>query len=91
MSDIQEYRDYEIDNKPNEWGYYEGISLLDCDAYVLRDKTFEGLKTQIDETTVTAVEPPEPEIDDSLTECYECGRIIHMDANCDCVEWEATR
>jgi len=37
------------------------------------------------------IEAPELEIDDSLTECYECGRIIHMDANCDCVEWEATR
>ena len=37
------------------------------------------------------VEPPEPEIDDSLTECSECSRIMPMDANCDCVEWEATR
>lgn len=33
----------------NEWGYFEAYNLEDCDAYMLHDKTLEGLKTQIDE------------------------------------------
>ena len=43
------YQGYEITDTPNEWGYYEATSLMDCDAYMLFDKTIHGLKTQIDE------------------------------------------
>lgn len=45
----ENYKKYELDNIPNEWGYYEAISLVDCDAFVLHDETIQGLKTQIDE------------------------------------------
>lgn len=43
------YKGYEIREKPNEWGFYEATSINDCDAYMLFDKTLEGLKTIIDE------------------------------------------
>jgi len=40
---------YELTTTPNEWGYYEATNLIDCDAFMLHDKTLEGLKIQIDE------------------------------------------
>lgn len=46
---MKKHKNYELDEIPNEWGYYEAVSLIDCDAYILRDKTLEGLKIQIDE------------------------------------------
>ena len=46
---MKKYKNYKLTNKPNEWGYYEAISLIDCDAYILYDKTLRGLKLQIDE------------------------------------------
>lgn len=43
------YKNYNLTKNPNEWGYYEAYSLIDCDAVELFDKTLEGLKTQINE------------------------------------------
>ena len=41
------YKDYEITKV--DYGYFEAVSILDCDAYILYDKNLESLKTQIDE------------------------------------------
>jgi len=49
------YKDYEITKTPNEWGYYEASSLVDCDALMLNDKTLTGLKIQIDELNDTTI------------------------------------
>lgn len=46
---MEKYKNYELTKKPNEWGQFEATNLTDCDAYMLFDKTVEGLKTQIDE------------------------------------------
>ena len=43
------YKNYELTNSPNDQGYYEATSLIDCDAVMIFDKTLEGLKTEIDE------------------------------------------
>lgn len=45
---MSEYRNYTIDLKPNEWGYFEGISITDCDAYIIRSKSLQELKDDID-------------------------------------------
>lgn len=42
-----EYKGYKITK--NEFNYYEGVSIDDCDAPVLWAKTKEELKTEIDE------------------------------------------
>ncbi len=43
------YKEYEIDTQGNGYGYFEAISVQDCDAAVLVAKTIEELKTDIDE------------------------------------------
>lgn len=43
------YKNYEITDFPNEHGYYEATNLNDCDAYMIHDRTIEGIRTQIDE------------------------------------------
>ncbi len=41
------YKNYEIEK--NEWGYYEATNTLDCDAFMIHNKSLEGLKIEIDE------------------------------------------
>ena len=43
------YKNYEITETHNEWGYYEAISLIDCDALVIFAETIEQIKIEIDE------------------------------------------
>lgn len=43
------YKNYQITDVPNEWGYFEAVSLIDCDAQILIDKTLQGLRDQIDD------------------------------------------
>ena len=43
------YKDYEITDYKNEYGYYEATNTLDCDSYMLHDTTIGGLIIQIDE------------------------------------------
>lgn len=43
------YKNYEYSLQVNDWGYYEAVSILDCDAQIITSRTIEGLKTEIDE------------------------------------------
>jgi len=43
------YKNYEINLKPNLWGYYEGISTIDCDALIIFALTIEEIKIEIDQ------------------------------------------
>ena len=46
---MEEYKGYVIQPK-NEWGMYEAVSLKDCDAAIIYDRTLSGLKVEIDES-----------------------------------------
>ena len=46
---IEIYKDYEIYNQVNDWGYFEATSIQDCDAPMIAARTIEQLKTKIDE------------------------------------------
>lgn len=43
------YKGYILDEKPNEWGYFEAYHIKDCDRVMLKAKTLKELKTDIDE------------------------------------------
>ncbi len=47
--EMEEYKGYVIQPK-NEWGMYEAVSLKDCDAAIIYDRTLSGLKVEIDES-----------------------------------------
>lgn len=42
------YKDYHCSMIKNDYGYYEAINQIDCDAYVLTGKTIVELIEQID-------------------------------------------
>jgi len=48
---METYKNYEINLKPNVWGYYEGINKIDCDALIIFALTIEEIKIEIDECT----------------------------------------
>lgn len=43
------YKNYEISEKPNDFGYYEGVNITDCDAQVLTAKSIDEVKIEVDE------------------------------------------
>jgi len=43
------YGNWKIETKPNEWGYFEAINIKDCDAFIIRGKTLDIVRTEIDE------------------------------------------
>lgn len=43
------YKNYKINDKPNEWGYFEAINTIDCDAPTIISNTVEKLKIEINE------------------------------------------
>ena len=49
MSKYITYKGYSIDKIRNDFGYYEAISLNDCDADVIYAKSIKEAKIEIDE------------------------------------------
>ena len=48
----ENYKGYEIDLTANEWGYFEAIKTIDCDAPIKFNKTLDGLKAEIDDDEI---------------------------------------
>ncbi len=44
-----QYKGYEIDPDENGWGYYEAISINDCDAPIIFADSVEKVIIEIDE------------------------------------------
>ena len=48
MSKTEIYKNYVIQLQTNCWGYFEAVSAINCDAFMIVGKTIEDIKEQID-------------------------------------------